>query len=686
MPDRREQSDERPDPGDGSDAERGAAGRRTRRLRRDVRIDTGEFRAEYPPLPGDREQYLHAPDAEEGSSDGLGIRVGSVIDGYRVKRQIGRGGMGVVFEAEQVSLGRTVALKVLPAGAVRNERSMDRFRREATAVARLSHPRIVSVHGFNVAEGIGYLAMEYVDGLDMAEVIDRLRTARTHGRRFVRISGPDLDQDITTWARGRKLMGTMPGDPRIRSGIVIDLRNPFPMMAAFVADIADALRHAHANGVIHRDIKPSNLLLDREGRVKLSDFGLAKSADAASVTESGDLVGSPAYVSPEQASSRRAGVDERSDVYSLGVTLYEMLTLHQPFLGKNVAVILRNILTGDPPPPSRLAPRIPRELETIVLKAIERDPSKRYQTAEEFGDDLRRFLNFEPIAARPLGRTARAWRAVRRHRVAISLGGMGAIVVTLVGVLASGLGGDDGRRDIVRQILAAGGHDGGASTDVAELLTQLSTAESALDIRHAVENVSVEAQRLLVDGEYERLAELLAVMDTQQGLLDWRTAESNLLAANVRGVKIGLCRDLHRLLRARDGDARTRRSRLATLERLLGDEDWQVCKNAAVALGDVAALSSLGALQDALARREDTRGKVALIRALQEQGHRDAVPLLASELRSPDPWVRLAALDALDALDPPDLEDLVVPLSRDPEEWLLYRYDDVLDRRRGESP
>jgi hypothetical protein len=258
--------------------------------------------------------------------------------------------------------------------------------------------------------------------------------------------------------------------------------------------------------------------------------------------------------------------------------------------------------------------------------------------------------------------------------------------VTLVGVLASNLSGGNDRDAIVRRILAQGGRHGEGSLDVAELLAQLSTAGTSLEIRHAIQNVSIEAQRLLADGDYAGLIEVLAVMDTQAGLLDWRNAEGSLLETNVRSVKIGLCRDLHRKLVAREGDPRTRRTWLAALESLLDDEDWQVCKNAAVALGDIAALSSLGALQDSLNRRTDTPGKLALIRALQDYGHQDAVPLLAGELRSTDPWVRLAALDALDALDPPGLIDLIAPLSRDPEDWVLYRYEGVRARQRGEQP
>jgi serine/threonine protein kinase len=660
----------------------------TRLIDADARITSGQYQAEYPDLPAERAQYLTR--SEDGEiHDFAAVHVGSVIDGYRIRRQIGRGGMGVVFEAEQLSLGRTVALKVLPPMALRNERSMNRFRGEATAVARLSHPRIVAVHGFNVRDGVAYLAMEYVDGLDLAEVLDRLKAARTHGRRFVRISGPNLEKDIIKWAQGRKLMGTMPGDPRIRNGIVVDLRNPFPMMVAIVADVADALRHAHAHGVIHRDIKPSNLLLDREGRIKLSDFGLAKDIDAASVTESGDFVGSPAYVSPEQASTRRARVDERSDIYSLGVTLYELLTLHQPFSGKNVAVILKQILTGDPPLPTALNPRIPRDLETIVLEAIERDPSKRYQTAEAFGDDLRRFLNFEPVEARPRGPGARSWRFVRRHRVAAALVSMGLLIVTLVGLLARGLGDDGGRAELVSRTasyLAARGLTTESSEEVAELLAELSHADQASSRRAAIQHVAEVAQARLDQDDGAGLIELLTVMDAQAELAQWSGDERRLHRSNALGIKIGLVRLARERLKQGGLDARTRRAWLAALERLLDDPDGQVCKSAAVVLGEMAAPSSLGALQDALNRRLDPRGRVALIGALAAYGHEDAVPLLAGELGSVDPWIRLAALDALETLGPPGLVGLIAPLSRDPEVWVRQRYDDVIARRRGRSP
>jgi len=655
----------------------------------DARIETGEFRAAYPPLSGERRSYLEAP-PRDGDDELANLRAGVVIDGYRLRREIGRGGMGVVFEAEQLSLGRIIALKVMPPATMRNERAVDRFRREAAAVARLSHPRIVAVHGFGVRDGVAYLAMEYVEGFDLAEIVDRLRSARTHGNRFVRISGPDLDQDIADWARGRKLMGTMPGDPRTREGIVIDLRNPFPMMAALIADVAEALRHAHANGVIHRDIKPSNLLLDREGRIKLSDFGLAKSTDAVSVTESGDLVGSPAYLSPEQVATRRARVDERSDIYSLGVTLYELLTLQQPFTGKNVAVVLRNIIAGDAEAPTRINPRIPRDLETIVLKSMERDPARRYASADELGDDLRRFLNFEPIAARPLGRLATTMRLLRRNATTVALASMGALIVALVGVLASALGEGSARDELLDRsvrYVARGERSTSDGQRTSELLGRLAGVDSPAGRRAAIATVCQEAEARLAAADHAGLLELLAVVDAQVDLLDWSDAERELLRIGVIEVKVSLIQALRRQLQSQGGDARTRRTWLAALERLLDDPDVQVCENAASVLGELRALSSLGALQDALARRSDSRGRVAIIRALAAHGHPDVVPLLANELQDRDPWVRLVALDALERLDPPQLPELIKPLAREVEDWVLFQYKGVLARRlAGEPP
>ncbi|GJM20835.1 MAG: hypothetical protein DHS20C15_07500 [Planctomycetota bacterium] len=648
------------------------------------RLDSAEFEREYPPLSGDRTEYLHAGDQSSSDLPLGGLRVGVVVDGYRIKRQIGRGGMGVVYEAEQVNLGRTVALKVMPPGAVRNERSVDRFRREATAVARLSHPRIVAVHGFNISDGLAYIAMEFVQGLDLAEVIDRLRTARTHGRRFVRISGPELEKDITEWAQGRKLIGTVPGDPRLRDGIVIDLRNPFPMAAALVADAADALRHAHAHGVIHRDIKPSNLILSREGRLKLSDFGLAKDTDAGSLTESGDFVGSPAYVSPEQASPRRVRVDERSDIYSLGVTLYELVTLHQPFGGKHVAVILRQILTKDPPPPSKLNPRVPRDLETIVLKAIEKDPDRRYASAEELGEDLRRFLNFEPIRARPLGAASRTLRQIRRHRMGVAVGTLLIAVLVLSALLAmvqSGASGpgEDQRR--LEQALLARGLPAAQHERALRWLAQLSAAESAGDRRDQLDAALADAQAALTASRVPELVARLAVLDAFAARGSWDEQQRALLAASTVGIKVEFAQRLWAELAANASGGFDRRQKLSVLEGLLQDPDWLVVENAATALGSLSDSSSLGALLDALGQEVDAARRRALIGGLRRYGHPDSVALLSEALHDESPAVRMAALEALDELDPNDLLQRLAPLARDKATWIRHRYDAVLARR-----
>jgi serine/threonine protein kinase len=663
----------------------------TRVIEAGERIDTEAYYERYPALQPELKQFFKTRMLEAGDRE-TGLSVGSVIDDYRIVREIGRGGMGVVYEAEQLSMGRRVALKVMPPGVLAGKSAFDRFRREATAVARLSHPRIVAVHGFNQAGGVAYLAMELVSGLDLGEIVDRLRTARTHGRRFVLISGPHVGEEIATWAKGRRLMGTMPGDARLSEGIVVDLRNYAHMAAAVAADAADALQHAHAHGIVHRDIKPGNLILASEGRVKLSDFGLAKSVQDGSLTRTGDFVGSPAYVAPEQAGPRRRKVDLRADIYSLGVTLYELLTLHQPFVGKDVAVILRNILQKDPPPPTQLNPRIPKDLETIVLKAIEKDPDRRYQTAEELADDLRRFLNFEAISARPPGALSRVARGVRRHRTPLALSAMGLVIVALSVLLATGILGARRRgdlvvRDISELLSARGSHP--ATEGVLELVSELSQDLPLDERRRRIDMVTENARQLLDEGRYAGVGELLERLDAKTALGRWSDLERTLLENRIHEIKIALVARLQRALTGPGAgtlDASTRRVWVRPLERLLLDPDALIAKNAAVAIAQAAEPTSLGALVDALNMRTDSAGKEAVVVALGALGDEDAVPFLLQATHDEDPDVRYAAMAALERYAPAELPALLAHLADDPESWVAAQFKSLRERWARDAP
>lgn len=641
-------------------------------------IDAEEFRRRYPPLPVAL-KAVHRPRPANGRArDDLGVMVGvgAELDDYRLVREVGRGGMGMVYEAEQLSLGRAVALKVLPSGALRNQRAVDRFRREATAVARLSHPRIVAVHGFNISGDTAYLSMELVRGLDLADIIDRLRSARTHGRRFVLVSGPDLDVDVMEWARGRRLVGTVPGDPRADEGVVIDLRNYQHMAASIAADAADALRHAHAHGIIHRDIKPSNLLLGENGHVKLSDFGLAKGTDDQSLTKSGDFVGSPAYVSPEQASSRRARIDERSDIYSLGVTLYELLTLHQPFAGKDVADALRKIITKDPPRPTKINPRIGKDLETIVMKAIEKDPDKRYQSAAEFGDDLRRFLNYEPIQARPLGPGEKLVRSMQRNRIAWALGAMAITIVGLVAALTI-QGGSGGRTSVILREVGATVSDPatlGAIESASELAVDLSPDERQRRILDMASEVSV----LLDAGALDEVVQKLRTIDVKVALA-MGSEEAPLLALTLRATKVRAVRALRDAIAA-EATAQGRRRWLAALEGLVFDVDPLVVKNAAVALGEIGDATSLGRLVDALRERDDTVGRVAVLRAIAAIGDPRVAEHVAGLARADDPWLRYHVLETLAALEPENVAFLTGVFRGDEAGWIQHRHRTLFER------
>ena len=306
---------------------------------------------------------------------------------YRILREVGRGGMGVVYEAEQVSLGRRVALKVLPFAAAIDPKQRQRFQIEAQAAAQLHHPHIVPIFGVGCDHGIHYYAMQFVEGRSLAAILHELRSsgetsAVARGGPFASDHQERAESDTVSVgssglaSSGQSLLGTAVG-PVQRDRVFCR------HIARLGAEAADALDHAHGLGILHRDIKPANLLIDPLGALWITDFGLARFPSDLSLTHTGDMVGTLRYMSPEQALARRGVVDQRTDIYALGATLYELLTLRPAFDGRDHQELLRQIALDEPIRPRRLNPAVPRDLETIVLKAMAKDPSCRYPTAQD---------------------------------------------------------------------------------------------------------------------------------------------------------------------------------------------------------------------------------------------------------------------------------------------------------------
>lgn len=394
----------------------------TQRLARGEQPDIEEYAQRHPEIASVLRQVLPAlatlravgvPAGREGAAAELPAeRLGD----YRLLREIGRGGMGVVYEAEQISLGRRVALKVLPFAAVLDSKQLRRFRREAQAAAQLHHSNIVPVFSVGCERGVHYYAMQYIDGQPLSAVIRELR----------QLSGVTADDatrgvDFSGATRGL-LSGWRAESPAsVLAGAGSTATAAFFRAVARVGvQAAAALEHAHERGVVHRDIKPANILLDADGHVWITDFGLAMMATDPGLTLPGDVLGTLRYMSPEQALARNVAVDQRTDVYSLGVTLYELLALRPALDAQDRAELLGQIAHQEPRPLRRVRGEIPRELETIVTKAVAKEPPERYGAVRDLGEDLQRFLDDRPILARPPTRLDRAAKWSRRHRTLVA--------------------------------------------------------------------------------------------------------------------------------------------------------------------------------------------------------------------------------------------------------------------------
>jgi WD40 repeat protein/tRNA A-37 threonylcarbamoyl transferase component Bud32 len=307
---------------------------------------------------------------------------GMAIPGYEILATLGRGGMGVVYKARQTKLGRIVALKMILSGAHAGEADLARFRTEAEAIARLQHPNIVQIHEVGEQGGMPYFSLEFC-------------------------AGGSLE---------KKLGGTPlpPGEA-----------------AALVEALARAMQAAHEKGVIHRDLKPANVLLAEDGTPKITDFGLAKKLDEAGQTHSGAIMGTPSYMAPEQAAGKSADIGSLADVYALGAILYECLTGRPPFKAATALDTIMQLVSDEPVPPTQLQRTTPRDLETICLKCLQKEPGKRYMLARELADDLRRFLSSEPIRARRVGQAERVAKWVVRNPVVAAL--LAAVVLSVLG-------------------------------------------------------------------------------------------------------------------------------------------------------------------------------------------------------------------------------------------------------------
>jgi serine/threonine protein kinase/Flp pilus assembly protein TadD len=373
---------------------------------------------------------IHGPDPQASTHLTL-----PTIDGYEIRGILGKGGMGIVYEAVQLALNRRVAVKVLPAivGSA-NRDLVARFKREAAAASKLHHSSIIPIYDFGECRDGYYYAMELLDGDALNVIIERIAAGTSTYQSPTEIAAL---VGVGESASAPKSSGPVTKSNSSRSTSSSRGKLYYRQIATWIADAADALHYAHLRGLIHRDVKPANIVLCRTGRIVVVDFGLVKEAAEESVTMTGSILGTYRYMSPEQVGAKRITVDARTDVYSLGATLYELLTLQPAFPAREQSELLGQIIWKEPTPPRRTAPSVPVDMQTICLKAMEKSPNQRYASAQDMAEDLRRFIGDLPISARPISLVGRIGKHVRRRPGVTALVALIGLLVPAVAVTYS---------------------------------------------------------------------------------------------------------------------------------------------------------------------------------------------------------------------------------------------------------
>ncbi len=451
----------------------------------------------------------------------------AALGDYELHREIGRGGMGVVYEATQLSLRRSVAIKTLPFAAVLDQQQVTRFRNEAQAAASLHHPHIVPVYAVGCERGVHYYSMQLIDGDTLAQTLLSLQATEAERLRAEKLSelrrdeakrdeaeltaemqlrhisdsksdGIDLPQAHAVAghaAAGAAVAGAATSREVKDHGSTVQSvrdRQGIRSIVQLFVDVAEALDYAHEQGVLHRDIKPSNLLIDGSGKIWVTDFGLARCRGIGNLTAEGSVLGTARYMSPEQIAGRSQAVDHRTDIYSLGITLYEMLTLRPAFSAPTREHLLRSVETQQPVSPRRINPKIATDLETILLKAIAKSKDERYATAGDMADDLRRYLSGVPALARRPGKIDLAFRWAVRHRQAVTLT-LFLFLLTFVSLAGATMLIDEQRREAQRQ------------ADIAK-----KSLNSTLRFTDSVNGLAIEKLRKLPGGD-QVLADMLSL-------------------------------------------------------------------------------------------------------------------------------------------------------------------------------